>query len=70
MSSVTGLPQATRLLLLFLPLILIQIGLMIYALVDLSKCELTKGPKWMWVLIIVLINIIGPIIYLVAGREE
>jgi len=65
-----GFPQTIRLLLLFLPLILIQIGLMIVALMDLARRERTKGPKWMWVLIIVLINIIGPIIYLVTGREE
>jgi len=64
-----GLPT-WALVLIVAPVAAIEIGLMIYALVDLSKCERTKGPKWMWVLIIVLINIIGPIIYLVAGREE
>lgn len=65
----TGLPLATWLLLLLPPLV-IQLGLMIYALVDLSKCERTKGSKWVWILVIVLVSIIGPIIYLVAGREE
>ena len=28
------------------------------------------GSKLVWVLIIVFINILGPIIYFVAGREE
>jgi len=69
MSWDTGLPLATWLLLI-LPLLVIQLGLMIYALVDLSKCERTKGPKWVWILVIVLVSIIGPIIYLVAGRED
>jgi hypothetical protein len=30
----------------------------------------TRGPKWAWVLVIVLINFIGPIVYFVAGRKE
>jgi predicted ABC-type exoprotein transport system permease subunit len=53
-----------------IPILIIQLGLMIYALVDLLKREKTKGPKWMWVLIIVLVNLIGPVLYLLIGREE
>ena len=55
---------------LIIPLILIQLGLMIFALIDLSKREKTRGPKWMWVLIIVFGELIGPIIYFVLGRPE
>ena len=41
------------------------------ALVDLVKRERVRGGnKLVWVLVIILINIIGPIIYLLAGREE
>jgi len=43
---------------------------MIVALVDLSRHEKTKGPKWVWILIIVLGELIGPIIYLIFGRED
>jgi hypothetical protein len=54
-----------------IPVILIQIGLMVLALVDLVRREATKMlPKWGWALVIVLINIIGPVVYLTAGREE
>lgn len=53
-----------------IPIILIQLGLMIAALVDLIRREKTKGPKWVWALIIVLVNLIGPILYFVLGREE
>jgi len=70
MSTNLGWPNATRLILLLLPLIVIQLGLMIYALVDLAKRERVKGEKWIWAVVIVLVNIIGPIVYLVAGREE
>jgi glucose uptake protein GlcU len=53
-----------------IPIVIIQIGLTIFALVDLLRREQTKGPKWAWALVILLISTIGPIIYLVAGREE
>lgn len=59
-----------QLLLLLSPIIIIQLVLIIIALWDLIKREKTKGPKWLWVVIILLVNFIGPIIYLVIGREE
>jgi hypothetical protein len=52
------------------PFILLQLVLMTIALVDLIKRESTKGPKWMWALIIVVINTIGPIIYFVLGKDN
>lgn len=55
---------------LLVPLVLIQLALMIAALVDLVRRERTRGPKWVWVLVIVLVNFIGPIIYLTLGRQD
>jgi DMSO reductase anchor subunit len=55
---------------LIIPLLLIQLALMIIALVDLSKREKTRGPKWMWVLIIVFGELVGPVVYFVLGRPE
>jgi hypothetical protein len=60
----------TRILPLLIPILLLQLGLMIYALVDLAKRERTKGPKWLWALIIIFLELFGPVIYLLAGREE
>ena len=65
-----GLEELIPYLPLLIPLFVIQIGLMITALIDLLKQNSTRGPKWMWVVIILFVNIIGPIIYFVAGREE
>ena len=53
-----------------IPIILLQLGLMIFALVDLVRREKTKGPKWLWALIIVFVNLVGPILYFIIGREE
>lgn len=55
---------------LLIPLVIIQLGLMIFALVDLIRREQTRGPKWVWALIILFVNIVGPIVYFVLGRED
>ena len=55
---------------LLIPIVLIELGLMVIALVDLIRRPQTRGPKWAWALVIVLINFIGPIVYFVAGRKE
>jgi Phospholipase_D-nuclease N-terminal len=55
---------------LLIPVALIQLGLMVTALVDLIRRSQTRGPKWAWALVIVLINFIGPIIYFIVGRKE
>jgi hypothetical protein len=52
------------------PILLIQLGLVIAALLDLFKREKTRGPKWLWLIIILFVNLIGPIIYFLAGRED
>jgi hypothetical protein len=54
-----------------IPLIIIELTLLIIALVDLVKREHVRGGnKIVWVLVIIFINLIGPIIYLIFGRQE
>ena len=53
-----------------IPILLLQLVLIVVALIDLARRERTRGPKWLWVLIILFVNLIGPIIYFVVGREE
>ena len=57
---------------LVLPIVLIQLGLMVVALIDLEREErrVRGGNKVIWALIIVFLNLIGPILYLTVGREE
>lgn len=52
------------------PILIIQLILLIISLVDLSRIEKTNGPKWLWVLIILFVNIIGPILYFILGRRS
>jgi hypothetical protein len=56
---------------LLIPLFLIEITLLVIALVDLIRREQVRHlPKWAWALIIIVLNFIGPIAYLILGREE
>ncbi len=53
-----------------IPVLLIEYGLLIFAIVQLVKNEVRYLPKWGWALIIVFINIIGPIVFLLAGKKR
>jgi len=55
---------------LVLVLLLAHIALMFFALSDLSKQETTRGPKGVWVVVIILINFIGPLAYYFIGRQN
>jgi hypothetical protein len=52
------------------PLVLLELALIAFALRDLSRRERVNGPRWLWVLIIVLVQIIGAIAYFVVGRGD
>lgn len=54
----------------FIPIILIELGLIVFAMVQLIKGDVRYLPKWGWVLIILFINIIGPIVFLAIGRKK
>ena len=72
----TSLPLAIQLsptlLLILLPIVLIELGLVVFSLVDLFKPErrVIGDKKLVWALIIVLVGTIGPIVYLLAGRKQ
>ena len=59
---------------LLIPIILIQLALVIYALIDLSRREKTRGPRWAWALSLIITavgfptGIIVSAVYLLWGR--
>jgi hypothetical protein len=62
--------QLRQFLPLLIPILVIQLGLIVAALIDLARRPVTRGPKWLWVVVILFVNFIGPIIYFLVGREE
>jgi hypothetical protein len=62
----------TPLLIVLAALALVEIGLDLVALVDLYRRptpQVVIGNKWIWVAIILLVNLLGPILYLAIGRK-
>jgi D-alanyl-lipoteichoic acid acyltransferase DltB (MBOAT superfamily) len=57
---------------LIVPILVIQFIVLIIAIIDLARIEKTKGPKWMWAIIILFFNglCIGSILYFVIGRRS
>lgn len=54
-----------------IPIVVLEIGLMIYALSHVLKHDKFKiGNKAMWIVVVVLIQIIGPILYLIIGKDN
>ena len=62
----------TQIVLLLLPVIVIQLGLLILALRDLLRPErhVRGDSKLMWGIIIVLVSLLGPVLYFAVGRED
>ena len=54
-----------------IPIAIIQLTLMVVALVSILKHDTYKvGNRIIWVLVVILLNIIGPILYFVLGRND
>lgn len=61
--------EVLNLLELLWPLLVLQFILVVVALIAWFKTDQTKGPKWLWLLIILFANIIGPILFFIIGRR-
>ncbi len=59
-------------LLLIVPLAIVQLTLLILAVVDLLRDDrrVRGGNKGVWAVVIVFVNLVGPILYFLVGRED
>lgn len=66
-----NLEELSGLLLKLWPLLLLQFSLMLWALVDLLRRRRSRSLSLpFWVIIIVLVNFLGPVAYFLFGRAE
>ena len=68
--TMESLETLKELLPFLIPVLILDLCLIGWALVDWARRKRTKGPKWVWLLVILFVSTFGPIIYLVFGREE
>ena len=66
----TQFKLTTDILLMLLPLIALQLGLFIYCAVKIFKEGVQNLNKWAWFFICMLVNVLGPIVFLIAGRRK
>lgn len=56
---------------LLIPIIILQLTIQIIALVDLYKQKhIERNKKIIWIIVILLFNILGPIAYFIIERRE
>lgn len=59
----------SQLVIMLVPLMILQLTLMGIALYQLTKSNTKYLSKPIWAIIIVVMNILGPILFLLVGRE-
>jgi hypothetical protein len=52
------------------PLLIINYGMVVFCIYRLIKDRVKYLPKWVWALIIILLEFIGPLYFLLVGRER
>lgn len=51
-------------------ILLISILLWIYSLIDILKNKFEQNDKIIWLLVVILIPILGPVLYILIGRNK
>ncbi|EAG0859361.1 PLDc N-terminal domain-containing protein [Listeria monocytogenes] len=55
---------------LIIPVILLYLALLLTAIIDLTNNWNTRKNPIIWLIVIIVINIFGPIAYFIFGRKE
>ena len=72
LAAVNGLDQLVEFLPFLIPLVIVQFALLGYVLYHiLTHKTYKRGNRMLWLIItIVLMNFIGPILYILLGKED
>jgi hypothetical protein len=67
--AINGLSTGTIVALVLLGLV--ELGLMIWAVIDIiRRPAVLWGQKWIWLVIVILFGLVGPLVYLAVGRVQ
>jgi len=58
-----------RLLLILSPLIIINLILVVAAILSIARKALPWGQKWLWLVLVLAVDLIGPIVYFAVGSN-
>jgi len=66
----TDLSKIIQFLPYLVPVVVLELILLVAAVLDWVKRPKTRGNRWVWLIVILFINTLGPIIYFLFGRGE
>ena len=65
----SGLPAGALVALIVLGVV--ELGLVVYCIVDIvRRPAVLGGHKWLWIVLVLVFNLVGSIVYLAVGREQ
>src|SRR3974377_1376514 len=68
-ASIAGLSTGTVVVLVLLGIL--ELGLMVWAIIAIvQRPAVLWGRKWLWLVIVILFGLIGPLVYLALGRVQ
>ena len=53
-----------------IPVVVIELILLVSALLDWLKRPVLRGNRWVWLVVILFVNLFGPIIYFLFARKD
>ncbi|MDD3874993.1 MAG: PLDc N-terminal domain-containing protein [Bacteroidales bacterium] len=60
-----------KILMALVPMVLIQLTLIVFCLLDWRKrIHFKLLDKWVWLFVFLFLNLLGPILYLTLGRDH
>ena len=63
--------QIVKMLPFLVPILILEVVLLVVAILDIVKRQkVTGGNKVLWIVVVVIFQIIGPIVYFIFGRKE
>lgn len=68
--SISEILSSSEFLIAVIPVLAIQFSLVVYCLVKIFKQGTANLNKWIWVVIVIFVNLFGPIIFLAVGRRK
>ena len=70
MNNIYEIEQLMEYMVIILPLLLLNLGLVVFSLVKIFKDGVDNLNKCLWIVIVIFVNLVGPILFLMLGRKK
>ncbi|HKK95432.1 MAG TPA: PLD nuclease N-terminal domain-containing protein [Anaerovoracaceae bacterium] len=70
MNNIYEIEQLMEYMVIILPLLLLNLGLVVFSLVKIFKDGVDNLNKGLWIVIVIFVNLVGPILFLMLGRKK